>query len=747
MADAEAFARAGGRGSASSAGGPRDRLAPAAASSCLLRRARIAAASAPPVAAGRGLAPGDIATESGTSESGTSSASAAAAAAAATASTGAASPPAEDSVSVGALLCGNVDGMYEHITSAGVHPGNVGGTSVSARSARPPGSEGPEGRSEGRDDCFVAASNEDVFGDSEGAAAVSGTPSRLSALSAGAESGKGDVAATATFVLAPSAHARPPGGVLNPAEAAAAVHSDPGVSAAGESADSRLGSVAAGLEARRRNDGGGPTGDREGAGEGRWRDGAGEAVVGTSPASPTPTSSSSGAICVPPTSSSSAFSSSSEASSVGTVSICVPPIAQSPASSSSSSSSRSDTAGPSSSAVGSATSASASARGSSPGRVARLIAGWLAPSPGARHSFSGSVAVAAVLFPALSHPPSEYPSAASADADPGHEDGASVASDLETPVAVFRESPKTSRAAIAPTSRPRRRRAPKPNTAAVVAAPVSPSDAGVAVPRPTPPASASRSAAVSVAVTIAETAATSSPRIAPSAAASTSARRVPRSAAEFFAAGAPGGAPPSAGSVSTRRRDALGGADDAPGSSAAASAAASTTSVRKSARRCCVERGGRGNVASAATRFVRTTGGFQNRNRKPRQVRAGRGRGRGRGRTRVVVRDGVVHAGLRLRRYGGVRHGGSRGGHRVAVARRGRLEGTSTDVTDEIGKAGTLPRRPPEPADVPELVLREGRSAPRVEVNTRNVSPPKIASRARPVVAPAASVFPRARGS
>ena len=418
-------------------------------------------------------------------------------------------------MSVGALLCGNVDGMYEHITSAGVHPGNVGGTSVSARSARPPGSEGPEGRSEGRDDCFVAASNEDVFGDSEGAAAVSGTPSRLSALSAGAESGKGDVAATATLVLAPSAHARPPGGVLNPAEAAAAVHSDPGVSAAGESADSRLGSVAAGLEARRRNDGGGPTGDREGAGEGRWRDGAGEAVVGTSPASPTPTSSSSGAICVPPTSSSSAFSSSSEASSVGTVSICVPPIAQSPASSSSSSSSRSDTAGPSSSAVGSATSASASARGSSPGRVARLIAGWLAPSPGARHSFSGSVAVAAVLFPALSHPPSEYPSAASADADPGHEDGASVASDLETPVAVFRESPKTSRAAIAPTSRPRRRRAPKPNTAAVVAAPVSPSDAGVAVPRPTPPASASRSAAVSVAVTIAETAATSSPRARP----------------------------------------------------------------------------------------------------------------------------------------------------------------------------------------------------------------------------------------
>ena len=188
-----------------------------------------AAASAPPVAAGRGLAPGAIATESGTSESAPPPPSAAAAAAAAaTASTGAASPPAEDSVSVGALLCGNVDGMYEHITSAGVHPGNVGGTSVSARSARPPGSEGPEGRSEGRDDCFVAASNEDVFGDSEGAAAVSGTPSRLSALSAGAESGKGDVAATATFALAPSAHARPPGGVLNPAEAAAAVHSDPG---------------------------------------------------------------------------------------------------------------------------------------------------------------------------------------------------------------------------------------------------------------------------------------------------------------------------------------------------------------------------------------------------------------------------------------------------------------------------------------------------------------------------------------
>ena len=303
-ADVEAFARAGGRGSASSAGGPRDRLAPAAASSCLLRRARVAAASAPPVAAGRGLAPGDIATESGTSESGTSSASAAAAAAAAaTASTGAASPPAEDSVSVGALLCGNVDGMYEHITSAGVHPGNVGGTSVSARSARPPGSEGPEGRSEGRDDCFVAASNEDVFGDSEGAAAVSGTPSRLSALSAGAESGKGDVAATATFALAPSARARPPGGVLNPAEAAAAVHSDPGVSAAGATADSRLGSVAAGggeAQKRRRR----TTGDREGAGEGRWHDGAGEAVVGTSPASPTPTSSSSGAICVPPASSS-----------------------------------------------------------------------------------------------------------------------------------------------------------------------------------------------------------------------------------------------------------------------------------------------------------------------------------------------------------------------------------------------------------------------------------------------------------
>lgn len=79
--------------------------------------------------------------------------------------------------------------------------------------------------------------------------------------------------------------------------------------------------------------------------------------------------------------------------------------------------------------------------------------------------------------------------------------------------------------------------------------------------------------------------------------------------------------------------------------------------------------------------------------------RDGTGRGRRRGRTRVVVRDGEVHAGLRLRRYGGVRHGGSRGGHHVAVARRGRR--TSTDVTDEIGKAGTLPRRPPERAPHP----------------------------------------------
>ena len=77
----------------------------------------------------------------------------------------------------------------------------------------------------------------------------------------------------------------------------------------------------------------------------------------------------------------------------------------------------------------------------------------------------------------------------------------------------------------------------------------------------------------------------------------------------------------------------------------------------------------------------------------------GTGTGTGRGRTRVVVRDGEVHAGLRLRRYGGVRHGGSRGGHNVAVARRGRR--TSTDVTDEIGKAGTLPRRPPERAPHP----------------------------------------------
>ena len=194
-----------------------------------------------------------------------SSSAAAAAAAAATAATGAASHPVEDSVSVGALVCGNVEGMYEHITSAGVPPGSVWGASVSARSAQPLGPKGPEGRLEGSTG-FVAASREDVFCDSEGAAAVSGTTS-AEAFAAGAESGKGDVAATATFAPAPSARAWPPGGVLNPAEAAAAVHSDPGVSTTGASADNRRGSVAAGLEARRRNDGGGPAGDRERTGE------------------------------------------------------------------------------------------------------------------------------------------------------------------------------------------------------------------------------------------------------------------------------------------------------------------------------------------------------------------------------------------------------------------------------------------------------------------------------------------------
>lgn len=41
-----------------------------------------------------------------------------------------------------------------------------------------------------------------------------------------------------------------------------------------------------------------------------------------------------------------------------------------------------------------------------------------------------------------------------------------------------------------------------------------------------------------------------------------------------------------------------------------------------------------------------------------------------------------------------MRQRGSRGGHRVAVARRG-PRATSTDLADEIAKAGTLRRRPP----------------------------------------------------
>ena len=150
--------------SASSAGGPSDRLAPAAPSSSRRRRACIAAASAPPVARWGGPAPGDGATEDGTSVmgisvSGRSSSSASSAAAAATACTPAADPPAVDSVNVIFDVCGNVLGMYEHITSAGVPDGANGNDGSAVGRASPERRKG---------------SASSVFSVSKAAAAVSG---------------------------------------------------------------------------------------------------------------------------------------------------------------------------------------------------------------------------------------------------------------------------------------------------------------------------------------------------------------------------------------------------------------------------------------------------------------------------------------------------------------------------------------------------------------------------------------------
>ena len=339
-----------------------------------------AAASAPPVAAGRGLAPGDIATESGTSESGT------------LLRLRRRRRRRRNRLHGRRLAARRGLGerrrfalrerrryVREHITSAGVHPGNVGGhvgfgaigaTTRVRRARRAIG--GPRRSVSSRLPTKTSSATRKAAGGL-------GTPSAYRPyLHPAPRAGR----ATSRRRLVLSAHARPPGGVLNPAEAAAAVHSDPGVSAAPGNPRTAAweASPPAWSEAqkRRRRTDWGP----RGAGEGRWRDGAGDAVVGTSPASPTPTSSSSGAICVPPTS-----------SSLGVffvVRSVIRPVPsrfasrqlQSPASSSSSSSSRSDTAGPSSSAVGSATSASASAearprdasRGSSP-------AGWARRAP------------------------------------------------------------------------------------------------------------------------------------------------------------------------------------------------------------------------------------------------------------------------------------------------------------------------------------------------------------------------------
>ena len=223
--------------------------------------------------------------------------------------------------------------------------------------------------------------------------------------------------------------------------------------------------------------------------------------MGTSPASPTPTSSSSGAICVPPTSSSSAFSSSSEASSVGTVADLRPARAQS---------SRRPPRPPRLPArirPGHPRAPSAQRRPPPPQLEARprdasrgsSPAGWRRPP--ARAFVLGSVAVAAVLSYSRRspiRPPSNARAAASADADPGHEDGASVASDLETPVAVFRESPKTSRAAIAPTST-----AQTPARAQLHAPPPSSACAAKAV-QPPAPALPSRGRARSQAERLAE---------------------------------------------------------------------------------------------------------------------------------------------------------------------------------------------------------------------------------------------------
>ena len=91
------------------------------------------------------------------------------------------------------------------------------------------------------------------------------------------------------------------------------------------------------------------------------------------------------------------------------------------------------------------------------------------------------------------------------------------------------------------------------------------------------------------------------------------------------------------------------------------------------------------------------------------------GRGRGRGRTRVVVRDGVVHAGLRLRRCRGVRHGAPAEAIASRSPSRGRLEGTSTDVTDEIGKGHPSRDALPSPRTYPSssCVKDEARRASR----------------------------------
>ena len=215
-----------------------------------------------------------------------------------------------------------------------------------------------------------------------------------------------------------------------------------------------------------------------------------------------------------------------------------------------------------------------------------LVTSWLAASPGTgtesgdgpAPGFGFGVAVAAASrVPKLSHPPSEYPTAASADAESGHDEGAPP-DDAPPGVDTDPErTPNTSVDGSSPTSKPNVRRAPK--TTASVAFPAS--SVVVWLVSRSPIASidlmmtsrvASLTAAVSVAVTIAETHATSSPACAASAAASTSARS-PLSAEKVILVASPAGAD----------RRALGGADETPASSVSG---ASRISVRKSAVAC-----------------------------------------------------------------------------------------------------------------------------------------------------------------